>query len=179
VWKDLRITPEQIKDFYEQNREEFKHPPEWRVSHILIRVPKGASPGEREAAQQRASALADQLKAGADFAELARRQSQDPGSAGLGGDLGFVAKGEMDEAVEKQAFALAPGQVSGVVATPYGFDIIKVTDRRDAGYAPLSEVQDRIREVLLKSERQQRQADFVAELRKKAKIEMPGKDGKN
>jgi peptidyl-prolyl cis-trans isomerase C len=179
VWKDLSITPEQIKDFYEQNREEFKHPAEWRISHILIRVPQGASPGERDAAKERAGALAAQIKGGADFAELARRQSQDPGSAALGGDLGFVAKGDMDEAFEKQAFALTPGQVSGVVSTPYGFDIIKVTDRRDAGYAPLSEVQDRIREVLLKSERQQRQADFVAELRKKAKIELPGKDRKD
>ena len=173
VWKDLRITPEQIKDFYDQNREEFKHPAEVRVSHILIRVPKGAAPGERDAAKQRAGALIDQIKGGTDFAELARRQSQDPGSASLGGDLGFVAKGDMDEAFEAAAFSMNPGQVSGVVATPYGFDIIKVTDRRDAGYEPLPEVQDRIREVLLKSERQQRQADLVAQLRAKAKIELP------
>jgi len=62
--------------------------------------------------------------------------------------------------------------VSGVVATPYGFEIIKVTDRRAAGYHPLDEVQDRIREVLLKSEKQDRQADFVAQLRQKAKVEL-------
>src|SRR5262249_54360381 len=161
VWKDVRIAPEQITAFYEQNREEFKHPAEVRVSHILIRVPKGAAPAERDAAKQRAGASADQLKAGSDFAELARRQSQDPGSASLGGGLGFVAKGEMDDAFEQQAFALSRGQISGVVATPYGFEIIKVTDRRDAGYEALAEVQDRIREVLLKSERQQRQVAFV------------------
>jgi peptidyl-prolyl cis-trans isomerase C len=172
VWKDLRVTSAQIKDFYERNKEEFKHPPEIRASHILIHVPEGASAGDRAAAKQRASQLLDKLKAGSDFAQLARESSQDPGSAALGGDLGYVSKGEMDETFEKQAFALAPGQLSGIVSTPYGFDIIKVTDSRGAGYAPLAEVEDRIREVLLKRTRQQRQADFVAELRKKGKIEV-------
>jgi peptidyl-prolyl cis-trans isomerase C len=86
--------------------------------------------------------------------------------------LGYLEKGDMDSAFEKEAFALAPGQVSGVVATPYGFEIIKVTNRRAAGYYPLDEVQDRIREVLLKSEKQDRQADLVAQLRKKAKVEL-------
>jgi len=172
VLKDVQVTPEQIRDFYEKNKDEFKHPADVRASHILIRVPDGARPAERSAARQRAEGLLAKLKAGADFAQLARESSEDPVTKALGGDLGYVDPGEMDPAFEKAALALAPGKLSDVVTTPYGFHIILVTARRDAGYDSLSEVQDRIREVLLKSERQRRQADLAAQLRKKAKIEI-------
>jgi peptidyl-prolyl cis-trans isomerase C len=172
VWRDVRVSSEQVKDFYEKNREEFKHAAEIRASRILIRVPQHAMPAERKTAKQHAGELLAKLQAGADFAQLARANSQDSASAAHDGDLGYLEKGDMDRAFEKQAFALAPGQVSGVVATPYGFEIIKVTDRRAAGYQPLDEVQDRIREVLLKSEKQERQADFVAQLRQKARVEL-------
>lgn len=172
IWKDVTVTPQQLKSFYDGNKESFQHPAQIRVSHILIRVPQNASTADRVAAKKRADALLDQLNAGSDFAALARKESQDASSAAQGGDLGFVAKGEMDSAFEKYAFALKPGQLSDVVSTPYGFDIIKVTDRRDAGYTPLPEVEEQIRAVLEKSERQKRQADLVAELRKKAKVEV-------
>jgi parvulin-like peptidyl-prolyl isomerase len=174
VWKDLKVTPEQVKSFYDSNKEEFRHPAQIRVSHILIRVPEGASAADRAAAKKRAAALLDQLKAGGDFATLAHKQSEDASSAPRGGDLGYIAKGEMEESFEKPAFALAPGQLSEVISTPYGFDIIKVTDQRGAGYAPLSEVEERIRTVLEKFERQKRQADLVAQLRQKAKVEVLG-----
>ncbi len=172
IWKDVTVTPQQLKSFYDSNKESFQHPAQIRVSHILIRVPQNASTADRVAAKKRADALLDQLNAGSDFAALARKESQDASSAAQGGDLGFVAKGEMDSAFEKYAFALKPGQLSDVVSTPYGFDIIKVIDRRDAGYTPLPEVEEQIRAVLEKSERQKRQADLVAELRKKAKVEV-------
>lgn len=172
VWKDVHVTPEQVKDFYDHNREEFNRPAEVRASHILIRVPEGASAADRKAARQRATALLEQLKGGADFAKVARESSQDPASAAKGGDLGYFGKGEMDETFEKEVFALTPGKLSDVVETPYGFHIIKVTDRRAAGQESLDEVKDRISAALVKRERQQRQADFVAELRKKAKIEL-------
>jgi len=172
VWKDMRVTPEQAKSFYDSNKEDFKHPAQIRVSHILIRVPEGANAADRAAAKKRATALLEQLKAGTDFAALAHKQSEDASSAPQGGDLGYLARGEMDEAFEKPAFALTPGQLSDVISTPYGFDIIKVTDQRGAGYAPLSEVEESIRTVLEKFERQKRQADLVAQLRQKAKVEV-------
>lgn len=172
VFKDAQVPDEQIKQFYERNRDEFKHPPQTRASHILIRVAENASPSERAAAKSQATALLQQLQAGADFAQLAREHSQDPATAPHGGDLGYFAKGDMVDAVEKAALTLPPGQLSEVISTPYGYDIIKVVGRRDAGYEPLAEVHDRIRAVLLKTERQKRQTAFVAELRRKAKIEI-------
>ena len=172
VWKNLTVSPEQVKSFYDSNKEDFQHAAQIRVSHILIRVPEGASTADRAAAKQRATALLEQLKAGADFAALAHKQSQDPATAPEGGDLGYIAKGEMDDAFEKAAFALSPGQLSDVVSTPYGLHIIRVTDRRGAGYTPLPEVDERIRSVLIKFEHQKRQADFVAQLRQKAKVEV-------
>lgn len=172
VWKDISITPQQVKDFYDRNREDFKHGAQIRVSHILIRVPDGASAADRASARQQATALLDRLKAGADFGDVARANTQDANSAALGGDLGYIDKGDMDPAFEKAAFALSPGQLSGVVSTPYGFHIIKMTGRRDAGYESLADVQDRIKAALEKRARQQREADFVAELRKKAKVEL-------
>lgn len=172
VFKDAQVPDAQIKDFYERNKEEFKHPAQTRASHILIRVPENAPASERDSAKKTAAALLAQLQAGTAFAPMARDHSQDPASAAQGGDLGYFAKGEMVEAVENAAFALVPGQLSGVVSTPYGYDIIKVTDRRATGYEPLADVQERIRAVLLKTERQKRQAAFVAELRKKAKIDV-------
>jgi peptidyl-prolyl cis-trans isomerase C len=172
VLKDVEVTEAQITAFYDHNREVFRHPAQIRASHILIRVAENAPADARAAARQQAAALLAQLKAGADFAQLARQRSQDPVTAERGGDLGYFAEGDMDEAFEKAAFALAPGQLSDVVATPYGFHIIKVTGKRPAGYAPLAEVHDRIRELLLKRARQRKQAQFVAGLRRKARVEI-------
>ena len=172
VFKDVQVSDDQIKEFYEHNKDEFKHGPQTRASHILIRVPEHASASEQAAAQKQAAAVLAQLQAGADFAQLAREHSQDAATAPHGGDLGYFAKGDLVEAFETAALPLGPGQLSGVVTTPYGYDIIKVVDRRAAGYQPLAEVQERIRAVLLKTERQKRQTAFVAELRKKAKVEI-------
>ncbi|MBI3784089.1 MAG: peptidylprolyl isomerase [Deltaproteobacteria bacterium] len=171
IWKDVQVNAAEVGDFYEHQRNEFQHPADVRASHILIRVPEKATPQQRQEAKARAEELLAKLKGGADFATLARENSQDPGSANRGGDLGYFSKGDMEEEFEKQAMALGAGQLSGVVATSYGFHIIKITDKREAGIEPLDAVQDRIRAVLLKSERQKRQAVLTAELRKQAKLE--------
>jgi peptidyl-prolyl cis-trans isomerase C len=172
VWKDVRVDAAQIQRYYEAHRPAFKHPAQIRVSRILIRLSEQATAAERDAAQQRAGALLARLHSGADFAQLARENSQDPASAPNGGDVGYVASGEMDPAFEQQAAQLAPGAVSGVVRTPYGFEIIKVTGRRGAGYLPLADVQVRIRSELMASQKQAREAAFVARLRQKAHVEL-------
>jgi len=173
VLRDTRITEAQVEQFYTTNKEQFQHPPQTRASHILIRASQKASKQEQASAQAKAAQLLQLLRDGADFAELARAHSQDPGTNALGGDLGFFSAGEMDEAFEKAVAPLEKGQISAIVRTSYGYHIIKITDRRDAGYDAIDEVRERIRGALLKTERRRRQADFVAELRKTAKIEYP------
>lgn len=173
LFRDARISDEQVDQFYATNKEQFHHPPQTRASHILIRVASNAGKKEQTAAQAKAAQLLQLLRDGADFAELARAHSQDPGTAAQGGDVGFFAAGEMDSAFEKAAALLPKGQISSIIRSTYGLHIIGVTDRRPEGYDTLEEVRERIRAALLKTERRKRQAELVAELRKNAKIEYP------
>lgn len=121
---------------YKANPQRFEQPEQIRARHILIKT----GPPE---ARQNAQAVLDQIKAGASFEELAAAKSDDPGSAKQGGDLGFFAKGRMVPSFEEAAFALKkPGELSGLVESPFGFHIIRLEERRPAGPAPYEEVKD-------------------------------------
>lgn len=171
LWKDIRITPEQVQELYDRHREEFRHSADLRCSHILIRAGGGATANQRQRAKGRAEELLAQLQAGADFAELAKANSEDPASAARGGDLGYFALGELQPDFEAAVVTLQPGQISDVVRTDLGYHIIKLTERREAGISPPSEVEDRIRALLTKRERQKRQSELVTQLRQAAKVE--------
>jgi parvulin-like peptidyl-prolyl isomerase len=172
VYRSIKVSAEEVTEFYERNKEEFRHPEEVRASHILIRFPEKPTSEDRMLAREKAEALLRELRAGADFAAMARKHSEDAVTARRGGDRGYFARGEMDEAFEQVAFSLKPGQLSNLVSTPYGFEIITVTGRRQAGYRPLPEVRDLIHEVLTKSERQERQAALVRQLTARANVEI-------
>lgn len=172
AWQNIDIPPAQVQRFYDENREQFRHAEEIRASHILLRADRDAATVERAQAQQQAESLLAQIKAGADFAELARKHSQDPGTAGKGGDLGFFSRGAMEPTFEEAAFGLKVGEVSAVVKTPYGFHIIKVTGQRPAGYAALADVQSDIAALLRDEEKRKRQDQFVAQLKQQAKIDI-------
>jgi peptidyl-prolyl cis-trans isomerase D len=97
-----------------------------RASHILIRVPQGQDDTE---ARKKAEAALARINAGEDFAKVAKEVSEDPESAKNGGDLGFFGRGQMVPEFDQAAFALQPGQTSGLVRSPYGFHIIRVTEK--------------------------------------------------
>lgn len=101
-----------------------------KTSHILIRLNQQASPEELKAAKVRIDSIYGALKAGADFAELAKKVSQDPGSARQGGALPFVQRGQLVKEYEEAAFALKPGEISSVVQSPYGYHIIRLDERK-------------------------------------------------
>lgn len=129
VQKDIVVPEAELKTYFEQNAARSAGLEERRVSHILINADKAAPAADRDAARAKAQALlAEVQKSPAQFAELARKNSQDTGSAGKGGDLDFFGRGAMVKPFEEAAFALKKGETSGVVETEFGFHIIRLTD---------------------------------------------------
>ncbi|MDE3155623.1 MAG: peptidylprolyl isomerase [Acidobacteriota bacterium] len=168
----VNVTDKDVQTFYDANKEKFVQGEAVRASHILITVAKDATPAQKAAAKAKAEALLKQIKGGADFATLAKANSQDPGSAQKGGDLGFFEKGEMVPAFEQAAFALKVGEVSGIVESPFGFHIIKVTAIRPPHTLSLAETSKEIKDFLTNQEREKQTEALVDALRKKGKVEI-------
>lgn len=143
----VEVIDEEIAKFYEENGESFETPEQVRASHILVKVDAGASDEDKAAAKTKIEGLLAQVKEGADFAELAKANSDCP-SKEKGGDLDWFGKGQMVKPFEEAAFALAEGAVSEVVETSFGFHIIKKTGAKEAGKTPLEEVKDDIKSYL-------------------------------
>ncbi|GGW86256.1 SurA N-terminal domain-containing protein [Alteromonas halophila] len=143
---DVSVTDEEIETYYQNNQNAYRTDEERRVSHILIEA------GDDEAAaQDEAQALLEEIKGGADFAELAETSSDDTFSAENGGDLEFITRDMMDPAFDEAAFALENvGDVSEVVETEFGFHIIKLTDIKPEQVTSLDDVRGDIRETLAK-----------------------------
>lgn len=131
VMKSVSVTDAELRDFYEQNTARFTAPEERRASHILIKAEKDASADARAKAKAKAEALLQEVTSKpASFAELARKNSEDPGSAEKGGDLDFFGRGAMVKVFEDAAFSLKTGQTSTVVGSDFGYHIIRVTAAR-------------------------------------------------
>ena len=167
------VTGQQIERSYNENAAQYSTPEQVRASHILIKTTGKAE--EDETAKKKAEDLLAQIKKGADFAELAKKNSQDEGSGAKGGDLDFFGKGAMVPEFDKVAFELQPGQLSDLVKTQYGYHIIKVTDKRPATKKTLADVRAQI-EDQLKYEQAQNAAqklsdEVAAELKKPADFE--------
>jgi peptidyl-prolyl cis-trans isomerase D len=145
-----KFTEEEIKGYYEANKKRFETLPAIKARHILVSPdPKAADKEKAKAdAKARINGLLAKVKGGANFADLAKGFSQDPGSARQGGELGWFQKGIMIKAFEDAAFALNKGDVSAVVETEFGFHIIKVEDKKDGGVSPLKDVEPSIKQAL-------------------------------
>jgi peptidyl-prolyl cis-trans isomerase C len=168
----VAVTDAEVDAFYKQNLDRFKQADSVHARHILIGVPQNATADVKKQARAAAQAVVGQLKRGAPFEDVAKKMSSDTGSAQNGGDLGFFPKGQMTPAFEKAAFALKPGETSGIVETPFGFHIIRVLERRDARTAPFEEVSGQIKEFLTRGQREKKLEAFVTQIKTKAKIEI-------
>ncbi|MHC4617867.1 MAG: peptidylprolyl isomerase [Planctomycetota bacterium] len=178
----IKVTEDDAKKYYSENKKQFETPEQVRASHILITGdttdpntdPNGAK------AKAKAAGLLKQIKAGADFATLAKANSAHAPSAARGGDLGFFARGQtVPPPLEKAAFELKVGQVSDVVETQYGYDIIKVTARKDAGTIPFEQARDNIIQRLTEQKQAELVGQYIESLKSKAKIVYPpGKEPK-
>jgi|PlaIllAssembly_1097288.scaffolds.fasta_scaffold00534_5 peptidyl-prolyl cis-trans isomerase D len=149
LMESVTVSDEEIKRWYEGHADQYKQPEERRASHILIQLPKDATEEQRKAARAKIEELLKQVRQSPnDFAKLAKDQSQDPGSAANGGDLGFFSRGMMVKPFEDTAFALKEGQVSDVVTSDFGFHIIKVTGVKAEKARSLDEAKEEIRTEL-------------------------------
>jgi peptidyl-prolyl cis-trans isomerase D len=135
------VTEDELKAAYAARSSQYKQDEQRRISHILVNAPADAKPAEKEAARKKAEGLlAEVRKTPGRFAELAKQNSQDPGSAEKGGDLGLVAPGMMVKPFEEAAFRLKDGETSDIVETEFGYHIIRVTGVEPAKIKGLDEV---------------------------------------
>ena len=164
IKKGITVSDEELKSYYEQNQARLATQEERRASHILITSPKGAPAAERDKAKAKAQALLDAIKkAPATFAEVAKANSQDPGSAVKGGDLDFFARGAMVKPFEDAAYALKKGDISGLVESDFGFHIIQLTDIKSAKQRSFEETKAELIEDAKKQQAQKKFAE-VAEI---------------
>jgi len=177
----INITEEDAKKYYDENPTKFEVKEQVRASHILIKPAEitdpNTDPNQAKAeAKAKIQGLLEQIKGGADFAELAKASSDCP-SAARGGDLDFFPRGKMVPPFDKAAFALEAGKVSDIVETRFGYHIIKVTDRKD----PSTTSFEQARDSLIKQLTQQKQNEFANKYIKSLKaaaniVYPPGKE---
>ncbi len=163
IKKTLTVNEQDLKSYYDQNVARLSGKEERRASHILITAAKDAPAPEREKAKARAQeVLAEVRKAPGEFASLARKSSQDPGSAASGGDLDFFGRGAMVKPFEDAAFAMKKGDVSDLVESDFGYHIIQLTDIKEPKQRSFEELRAGI-EADLKTQQAQRKFAESAE----------------
>ncbi len=173
VVKALSPSDEELRNYFEENKPQFAKPEMIRARHILIKVAQDAPAEEVAKARARIEEVKKQLDAGGDFAELAKKYSEDEGTAQKGGDLGWFQRGQMVKEFEEAAFALQPGQVSEPVRSQYGFHIIKLEDRKPA--TTFEEVKDQVRSAYISEKGEEQFKEWYQQVRAAAevKIELP------
>ncbi|MFH1060290.1 MAG: SurA N-terminal domain-containing protein [Pseudomonadota bacterium] len=156
----VKVDDDDVAELYETERNRYVVPEAVHARHILVKTAENAPQAEQDAAKAKAEAVLAQVReTGADFAAVAKKESQDPGTAAQGGDLGFITRDTMVPEFEKTIFALKPGETA-LVRIPYGFHIVLAQERREGRVVPLEEVRGELRTRL--EEQQARQLAEVA-----------------
>jgi peptidyl-prolyl cis-trans isomerase D len=149
VEKTIQVTDAQLRAAYSANLENFRTPERVHARHILIKT-TDKSDAEKKQLLAKAQGLLKQVKSGGNFADIAKTNSEDPGSAEKGGDLGFVVRGQMVPEFEKAVFSLKQNEISDIVTTTYGYHIIQVLEREPARVKPFDEVKATLADDLRK-----------------------------
>src|SRR5579872_1791538 len=176
VGSRLSISKEEEQKFYDDHKAEMEQPETIRLSEILISTdPKPNDSGDAnqrlEAARAKAEELLSQIRNGAKFEDVAKKNSEGP-TAAQGGELGDFKRGTLAKQLEDKTFVMKPGEVSDPIQTKQGFVILKVTAHRDAGVPPLSEIQLRIQDALYMKKLQPALRDYLTKLREDAFIDI-------
>jgi peptidyl-prolyl cis-trans isomerase D len=163
------VSDADVQAYYNAHQADYKTPEQVKTRHILITVPKGADAKTDAAAKAKAEDLLKQIKGGANFAELAKKNSEDPGSKDNGGDLPMIATAQLDPAYAKAAMALAPGQTSPVVRSSFGYHIIQTEAKDAASVKSLADVKPAIVEQLSSQKAAAAAQSYAAALAAEAK----------
>ena len=162
VKKTITLNDEELKSYYEQNVARLSGKEERRASHILINAPKDMPAAERAKAKEKATALLAQVRKAPDsFADVARKNSQDAGSAPAGGDLDFFARGALVKPFEDAAFSMKKGDISDLVESDFGYHIIKLVDLKSPKQKSFEELKPSIEADLLNQQAQRKYADIA------------------
>ena len=162
IEKTITVSEAEIKKYFEQNETNLASKEERRASHILINAPKESSDTEKSKAREKALSLLELVKkTPSQFSEVAKKNSQDPGSAPNGGDLGFFAKGAMVKPFEEAAYAMKKGEISGIVESDFGFHIIQLTDIKSATGANFQQLKATLEADLKKQLAQKKYAEIA------------------
>ena len=169
--KTTDVTDEQAKTFYESNIKEFEQPQTVKASHILFMVDPDASADVVKQKEEAAAKAAERAAAGEDFTKLAKELSEEPGASESGGDLGFFPKDRMVPEFAEVAFAQKVGDISKPVKTQFGWHVIKVTDKKEAGTVPFDQVKEQVVSYLKSTGQREAVQAVLNKLKESAKIE--------
>ncbi len=163
VRAQVKITDADLEQYYNQHLSEYRVPDRVKVAHILFKT-TGETPQQEAQTRETAEKVLNQIKGGANFADMAKKYSQDTGSAANGGEIGWIERGQTVKAFEDAAFSMKPGEISNLIKTPYGFHIIKVEDRQVAHLKSFAEVKDSIQQTLEKQALEQAQQNLANQI---------------
>jgi len=170
VGSRVNVSKEDEQKFYDDNKASLSRPEAVKLSEILVSTEQAGDDQQKiEAAKAKAEDLLKQIKAGGDFDEIAKKNSDGP-SAAQGGDLGFFERGKLAKQLEDLTFNMKKGDVSDVVRTKQGFVILKVTDHQSAGIPSFSEIEPRIQEAVYMQKLQPALREYLKKLREEAYI---------
>ncbi|MDQ3876123.1 MAG: peptidylprolyl isomerase, partial [Actinomycetota bacterium] len=168
VTADVKVTDEDVEKYYKEHRSQYETPESREVRHILLSC---STPAACSKAKSRANKLYDQLKGGASFAALAKKNSDDPGSKTQGGKL-TVARGQTVAPFDQTAFVLGKGQISRPLKTRYGYHIIQpLSDVKPKQVTPFAQVKESIRQQVLQQKRTEAMNEWVEETKKDFDVE--------
>jgi len=163
----VKPTEEELKKFYEKNKELYTEPEGLKLKHILVYVPEKADNQTKEKALARAKKIREELKRGAKFEELAKKYSDDTASREKGGDIGVLRKGMTVPEFEKKIFSLKEGSISDPIESPYGYHIVKVEKRIPPKLKSFEEVKEQVQDDYIKEKEREIISKLIEELRSK------------
>ncbi len=167
----VRVNDQELENYYRSHPQQFQGEEEIHVRHIFLPLPENASPADVKRVTDEGNAILQRLRSGEDFATLAKQVSRGP-SAEAGGDLGWLRRGTIQKQLEDAAFALKDGQFSGLVRAGNGFHILRVDERRRSATRSFAEVKETIRDRLIDEQAAKYREQYVAELRREARIDI-------